>query len=86
TNTDTTNTSVITEQAVLGETVTSDLGGASQTVLGEVTVKPITLPQTDTVAATPSPLAPALIIGGLAALAGAAVLLAPSRRREVENS
>jgi len=45
----------------------------------------IELPATDTVGATTGPVAPTILIAGLAAIAGLAVLFAPSRGRRIDQ-
>ena len=63
-----------------------DTAPLAQSVLGLIQVNPvIELPATDTVGATTGPVAPTILIAGLAAIAGLAVLFAPSRGRRVDQ-
>jgi hypothetical protein len=70
-----------------GDTGTdTDTAPLAQSVLGLIQVNPvIELPATDTVGATTGPAAPTILIAGLAAIAGLAVLFAPSRRRKADQ-
>jgi len=62
----------------------TDTAPLAQSVLGLIQVNPvIELPATDTVGATTGPVAPTILIAGLAAIAGLAVLFAPSRGRRI---
>ena len=64
----------------------TDTAPLAQSVLGLIQVNPvIELPATDTVGATTGPVAPTILIAGLAAIAGLAVLFAPSRGRRVDQ-
>ena len=63
-----------------------DTAPLAQSVLGLIQVNPvIDLPATDTVGDTTGPVAPTILIAGLAAIAGLAVLFAPSRGRRVDQ-
>ena len=63
-----------------------DTAPLAQSVLGLIQVNPvIELPATDTVGATTGPVAPTILIAGLAAIAGLAVLFAPSRGRRIDQ-
>ncbi len=66
---------------------TTDSGTTpTQSVLGETDTNPtIELPATDTLGTTTGPVVPTILIAGLAAVAGLAVLFAPSRRRKADQ-